>query len=191
MTRGPTLYLCRHGDTEWSPTRRLAGHTDLPLTKDGEVSARKLGERLKGIPFERVLVSPLRRAHQTAALAGFATAQEDARLREMNFGRYEGRTVDEVRRERPGWTYLRDGCPDGEGPTDVGHRADELLRNLEAIQGTVALFAHSVILRVLAARFLGLPPTSGSLFMMSPGALSILQYDPVEDSRAIKAWDLL
>jgi broad specificity phosphatase PhoE len=185
----PTLYLCRHGDTAWSPERRLAGRTDLPLVAEGEENARQLGHRLSTIHFERVLVSPLARARRTADLAGLR-AHIDDRLLEMSFGRYEGLTVDEVRAHHPGWTYLRDGCPEGEGPEDVGRRADDLLHDLGHVTGNVALFAHSVILRVLAARYLGLPPGSGRMFMLSPGALCVLTQDPVEDSRAIASWNV-
>jgi len=185
-----TLYLCRHGDTAWSSERRLAGRTDLPLIEVGERNARQLGERLRDVPFERVLASPLARARRTAELAGLgARAELDDRLLEMDFGRYDGLTVDEIRRDRPGWTYLRDGCPGGEGAGELGARADALLAELGALAGNVALFAHSVILRVLAARFLGLAPEAGRLLMLSPGALSILGYDPVDDSRAIAAWN--
>lgn len=188
--RDLTIYLCRHGDTEWSAQRRLAGHTDLPLIKRGEQNARQLGQRLCAVSFERVLVSPLARARRTAELACIGTAAEvDERLLEMDFGRYDGLTVEEVRRQQPSWTYLREGCPGGEGPADVGRRADALLADLESMSGNVALFAHSVILRVVAARFLGLDPGAGRMFMLSPGALSILAYDSVDDSRAIAVWN--
>lgn len=185
-----TIYLCRHGDTAWSAERRLAGRSDIPLVEHGERNAEQLGKRLEGIPFDRVLVSPLGRARRTAELAGFGPAAGvDARLLEMDFGRYEGLTVAEIRRDHPGWTYLRDGCPSGEGPDDLGRRADALLDELSLAGGRVLLFGHSVILRVLAARFLGLPPGSGRQLMMSPGALSVLGYDKVDDSRAIASWN--
>jgi probable phosphoglycerate mutase len=184
------LYLCRHGDTPWSAERRLAGRKDLPLAAHGEENARQLGRRLAGISFQRVLVSPLARARRTAELAGLAAAAEiDERLLEMDFGRYEGRTVEEIRAERPGWTYLRDGCPGGEGPEDLRRRVDAVLEELGAATGNVVLFAHSVTLRVLAARFLGLPPEAGAMFMLAPGALSILGYDHVGDARAIASWN--
>jgi broad specificity phosphatase PhoE len=187
---GPTLYLCRHGDTAWSGERRLAGRTDLPLVQIGEQNARQLGQRLSSASFARVLVSPLERARRTAELAGFgAVAQIDERLLEMDFGRYDGRTIAEIRQERPGWTYLRDGCPGGEDAADLGRRCDALLAELAATTGNVALFAHSVILRVLAARFLGLPPEAGRKLMLSPGALGVLGYDEVDDSRAIATWN--
>src|SRR5688572_12198412 len=119
-----TIYLCRHGDTAWSAERRLAGRTDLPLIEVGERNARQLGERLRDVSFDRVCASPLARARRTAELAGLgALAASDERLLEMDFGRYDGLTVEEIRRERPGWTYLRDGCPGGEGPLELGARA--------------------------------------------------------------------
>lgn len=187
---GTTIYLCRHGDTEWSPTRRLAGRTDLPLSGSGEDNARRLAPRLAAVGFDRVLVSPLRRARRTAELAGFAeVAVVDERLSEMNFGRYEGGVVAEIRRERPGWTYLRDGCPDGEGPDDVGRRVDALLAELRAAGGTSLLFAHSVVLRVLAARFLGFPPGHGRHLMMGPASLGVLTFDPMEDAPVISSWN--
>lgn len=85
--------------------------------------------------------------------------------------------------------HFREGCPGGEGPADLGRRADALLADLQSLSGNVALFAHSVILRVIAARFLGLAPGSGRMFMLSPGALSILAYDNVDDARAIAIWN--
>jgi broad specificity phosphatase PhoE len=185
-----TLYLCRHGDTEWSGYRRLAGRTDLPLVEHGEQNARRLGERLRNVSFERVLVSPLRRARRTVELAlPSVAAVVDERLLEMSFGRYEGRTVEEIRTEQPGWTYLRDCCPGGESPEDIGRRADALLAEVEPLRGNIALFAHSVILRVIAARYLGLPAGAGRSFMLSPGALCVLGYDVVDESRAIAAWN--
>jgi broad specificity phosphatase PhoE len=184
------LYLCRHGDTEWSPYRRLAGRTDIPLVARGEHNARELGERLRPVHFDAVRVSPLVRARRTAELAGLAGAAiVDERLLEMNFGHYEGQAVEEIRRERPGWTYLRDGCPGGESPEDIGSRADSLLADVTSQGGTVALVAHSVILRVITARYLGLPAGAGRNLMLSPGALCILGYDEVDESRAIDTWN--
>jgi probable phosphoglycerate mutase len=190
MTPTPTLYLCRHGDTAWSPSRRLAGRTDIPLTPQGEANARLLGQRLAGVRFDRVIVSPLLRAHRTAELAGFASvAAVDHRLIEMNFGEYDGLTLDQIRRQRPGWTYLKDGCPGGETPDDLARRADALLSDLAATSGVILLFGHSVILRVLTARYLGAPAGFGRHLMMSPGSLSILGYDGVDDAPAIASWN--
>jgi broad specificity phosphatase PhoE len=185
-----TIYLCRHGDTAWSPTRRLAGRTDLPLVEQGEANARQLGVRLQALTFDRVLVSPLGRARRTAELAGFAArAVVDERLIEIDFGVHDGSTVAEVRRTQPGWTYLRDGCPGGETADDVGRRVDAVLAEQRALGGTLLVFGHSVVLRVLAARFLGWPPGHARNLMMAPASLGVVTFDPVDDSPAISAWN--
>ncbi len=184
----PTLYLVRHGDTEWSPMRRLAGRIDLPLTEPGERNAEKLAPRLAAVAFDRVYTSPLVRARRTAELAGFAArAIVEPRLVEMDFGAYEGQTVQDIRRERPGYAYLKDGCPGGETADDLGRRVDMWLA--EQRDGTVLVFAHSVILRVLTARFLGLPPAGGRHFFFSPSAIGVLGWDAVEDAPAVQAWN--
>src|SRR5476649_45014 len=157
-----TIYLCRHGDTAWSGERRFAGRTDIPLSPEGEEAAVLLGKRLSKVRFDRVLVSPLSRARRTAELAGFK-AEVDQRLIELYFGEYEGRTRAEVAVSRPRWTYVRDGNPVGERVEDVGARIDSLLSDLtaagKAAPGQVLIFAHAVVLRVLAARWVGLPPS--------------------------------
>jgi probable phosphoglycerate mutase len=183
-----TIYLVRHGDTKYSPERRLAGRTDLPLTADGEANALKLAPRLAKLSFDRVYTTPLVRARRTAELAGFADrATIDPRLIEMAFGDYEGRTVQEIRTERPGYAYLKDGCPNGETAADLGARVDSWLA--EQTDGTVLVFAHSVIMRVLTARFLGFPPDAGRHFFFSPVAIGILGYDPVDAAPAVQVWN--
>jgi broad specificity phosphatase PhoE len=185
-----TIFICRHGDTEYSPTRRLAGSTDLDLTAAGEANARQVAQRLAGIAFDRVWTSPRLRARRTAELAGFADrAVIDARIAEMSFGDYEGHSVPDIRRTRPGWSYLRDGCPGGESPAELGARVDAFLADARGLTGVSLLFAHSVVSRVLTARYLGYPVADAGHFMMSPGAISVLGYDPIDDSPAIVAWN--
>jgi len=69
--RLPKLYLVRHGDTEWTDSRRKTGRTDLPLNERGEQRARRLGEELQQFCIAQVFTSPLLRASRTCALAGF------------------------------------------------------------------------------------------------------------------------
>jgi probable phosphoglycerate mutase len=125
MSRNPFVYLARHGETEWSRSGQHTSVTDLPLTAEGEKSARELGERLRALEVAKVLVSPLLRARQTCNLTGFGDAAEiEPDLVEWNYGQYEGRTTHDIRAERPDWQLFRDGCPGGESPAEVGAPAD-------------------------------------------------------------------
>lgn len=172
------LLLARHGETEWSAAGRHTSRTDLPLTKRGREVAERLAPRLAGRRFAVVLTSPLRRAMETCALAGLegkAEIRDD--LREWDYGDYEGSTTAEILQGRPGWSLWRDGCPEGEAPEGVGARADRLIAEARAAGGDVIAFGHGHMLRVLAARWLGLAPADGALFALATGTLSALGYE--------------
>ncbi|MGE3953859.1 MAG: histidine phosphatase family protein [Parachlamydiales bacterium] len=179
------LYLCRHGETEWSRDGKHTGTTDLELTEKGIEEAKALRKRLKGHRFTRVITSPLKRAKESCELAGLgdgAIVLPDAV--EWNYGDYEGRTTAEIQKERPGWAIFKDGCPGGETAADVGRRADRVIAQA---QGETALFAHGHFLRVLAARWIGLDPVYGRAFGLDTAALSILGY--VRGERAVLVWN--
>ncbi len=186
----PRVYLARHGETAWTISRQHTGRTDIPLTARGEANARSLGERLKGETFELVCVSPLGRACRTCELAGFsAHARPEADLLEWDYGADEGRTTAEIRTDRPGWYLFRDGCPGGESVDAVGARADRVVARLRAARGRVILFGHGHFFRVLAARWLGLPPGDARYFWLGTAALSILGYEHTLDEPAILLWN--
>jgi broad specificity phosphatase PhoE len=186
----PEVYLARHGETEWTISHQHTGRTDIPLTARGEANARSLGERLKGETFERVFVSPLGRARRTCELAGFGIqGRPEADLLEWDYGPYEGRTTAEIRAERPGWYLFRDGCPGGESVEAIGARADRVVARLKAARGRVILFGHSHFFRVLAARWLGLPPADARYFVLGTAALSALGYEHTMDEPAILLWN--
>ncbi len=186
----PEVYLARHGETEWTITRQHTGRTDLPLTARGEDNARGLRERLRGLAFDRVLVSPLQRARRTCELAGFGDrAVSVADLTEWDYGSYEGRRTDEIRQERPAWQLFRDGCPGGESVGEVSARAAQVIRQLRSLPGHVLLFGHGHFFRVLAARWLGLAPEQASHFVLGTAALSVLGYEHGLDSPAILLWN--
>ncbi|HEU4426041.1 MAG TPA: histidine phosphatase family protein [Pilimelia sp.] len=179
------LVLVRHGETEWTRSRRHTSYTDLPLTPQGEHQARAVAWLLRGRSIALVLTSPLRRAARTAELAGFPEAERDLDLREWDYGGYEGSTTAEIHRTRPDWNLWTDGVipgPDGhpgESPDEVGNRADRVLARIEPLlgdpgTGDVLLVAHAHFLRVLTARRLGLPPCAGSLFLLDTGTVSRL-----------------
>jgi broad specificity phosphatase PhoE len=189
-SRGPELlWIIRHTDTEWSADMRHTGRTDVPLSAVGRDAASRLRERLAGIHFASVVCSPLRRAKQTAELAGLACSRESAGLLEWDYGDYEGLTTVEIRRERPGWDMWRDGTPGGEDAAAVGARVDAVLAQLtsDAGGGPIALVAHAHVLRVLSARWLGLPPADGALFALEPGGIGRLGYE--RERRVLCGWD--
>jgi probable phosphoglycerate mutase len=162
----------------------------LPLTERGEHNAQSLGERLKGYRFAAVLSSPLKRALRTCELAGFGAAVEvDRCLLEWDYGKYEGRRSDDIHLERPDWQLFRDGCPGGESPSQVGDRADHVVRRVRAIEGDVLLFSSGHFLRVLAARWLGLAPGDGRYFLLSTASLSALGYEHDCSQPVIRLWD--
>jgi probable phosphoglycerate mutase len=149
-----------------------------------------LAQRLAGVGCARVLTSPLSRALRTCALAGFGSqAEVDADLQEWDYGQYEGRCTADIRQARPGWDLFRNGCPGGESVEAVGARADRVLARLRAVEGTVVVFSHSHVLRVLAARWLGLPAGAARYFVLSTAALSILGYEHTRDEPALRLWN--
>ncbi len=185
------VYFVRHGETAWSLTGRHTGRTDLPLTENGERQASRLGERLRQVAFTHVLTSPLQRARRTCALAGFgATAQVEPDLREWDYGAYEGLTTAAIREQEPGWNIFQSGCPAGESVELVSERADRVLANLRAMDGTVALFSHGHFLRALAVRWIGLPVREGRHFALDTASISILGYEPHSaETPVISAWN--
>jgi probable phosphoglycerate mutase len=173
-----TIWIVRHGQTEWSVAGKHTGRRDIPLTAEGEEQARKAGARLRPVSFAAVLASPLERARRTCELAGFgARAELVPDLMEWNYGDYEGRTAAEIRATRPDWHLFRDGCPGGEALQDVVVRADRVVARLRSATGNVLVFSHGHLLRVLATRWAGISPESGSRFGLAPASLSILGRD--------------
>ena len=186
----PMVYLARHGETEWSLAGRHTGLTEVPLTARGERNARRLGARLRGVRFDAVLASPLRRAARTCELAGFgALARVDPDLVEWNYGDYEGRRTKEIHVERPDWQLFRDGCPGGESPSDVGARADRVLGRVRSCTGSVLVFSSGHFLRVFAARWLGLEPGAGCMFLLETASLSVLGYEHGRAEPVIRHWN--
>src|ERR1700722_23586 len=145
--------------------------TDIPLTKNGELQAKWLGERLKGHAFQTILSSPLRRAAMTCELAGLLkNARLDSNLVEWNYGEYEGRTTEEIHKAAPHWNIFSNGAPGGETSADVSARVNKVLTQILPVRGDVALFSHGHFLRVLAARWLQLNGQEGRHFALFPGS---------------------
>jgi probable phosphoglycerate mutase len=186
----PAIYLARHGETAWSLSGQHTGLTDVPLTERGERNARRLGERLAGLAFAKVFTSPLQRAARTCELAGFgASAEVDRDLVEWNYGKYEGLRTVEILAQYPDWQLFRDGCPGGESPDQIGARADRVVSRVRAIKGNVLIFSSGHILRVLAARWLGLEPAAGRFFMLNTASVSVLGYENNLSQPVTRLWN--
>src|SRR5262249_30261656 len=169
----PTVYLARHGETAWSVSGQHTGLTDIPLTERGERNALRLRDRLQGLTFAWVLTSPLQRARRSCELAGFGkVARVDPDLVEWNYGAYEGRKTEDIRKDRPGWELFRDGCPGGESVADITARADGVIGRLRNLDGDGLIFSSAHFLRVLAARWCGLDVSAGRALYLSTAAVS-------------------
>lgn len=186
----PRIFLVRHGETEWSVTGQHTGSTDLPLTPRGDARASLLRERLKGIDVRFVWSSPLQRARRTCELAGFGQAMTiEPDLTEWAYGDYEGRTTADIRLERPNWSLFRDGCPNGENADQVGVRADRLIARIRDLNADILLFGHNHMFRVLAARWLGLPPRDAAFFQLAVASVSVLSFEHTPDEPVISLWN--
>jgi len=182
------VFAIRHGETAWSLTGQHTGTTDIPLTDNGRRLAESLRPVLAKETFARVFVSPMQRARETRELAALGSAAIiDPDLREWNYGEYEGLTPKQIHEQDPGWLIFRDGCPGGEAPEQIGQRVDRVIASIRAVDGNVGLFAHGHVLRVLVARWIGLPAGAGQHFLLDTGSLCVLGY--YRDIPAVKIWN--
>jgi broad specificity phosphatase PhoE len=188
---GVEIWLVRHGETEWSLDGRHTSWTDIPLTEHGRKRAEELREFLRGVRFEAVLVSPRARARETCEIAGLGEAAVvDDGLQEWNYGESEGKTTAEMRKVHgASWSVWTDPIVGGESVEQVGERADGVIERAVAAAGTgrVALFAHAHILRILAARWIGLPAVDGRLFALGTGSVSVLGFE--RETRVVAKWN--
>jgi len=186
----PQIWLARHGETTWSLSGQHTGRTDLPLTERGQKNAELLGKRLARRSFPAVFTSPLQRARRTCEIAGFAdSARVEPDLVEWDYGEYEGLTTAQILQRRPDWNLFRDGCPGGESVAQISARADRAVSKLRAANGDVLVFSSGHILRVIAARWLGMPASAGEHFALDTATLSVLGYLHNLAEPAIRLWN--
>jgi broad specificity phosphatase PhoE len=191
MERCVELWVVRHGETEWSASGKHTSRTDVPLTAQGRLRAERLRDYLKGTKFDAVLVSPMQRARETCEIVGLGgQAVVDEGLKEWDYGIYEGRTTAEIREKEPGWSVWTSEIKGGEAVEHVGERADGVIARALAAKGDagrVILFAHAHILRILAARWVGLPAVDGAMLALGTGSVSVLGWE--RETRVIERWN--
>jgi broad specificity phosphatase PhoE len=183
-----TIYLIRHGETEWAKNGRHTGRSDIPLTDTGREQAGFLLPIFDDVKFARILSSPLQRALETAKLAGLSSSVElDEELLEWDYGDYEGLTTKQIRERVSDWSIWTHLCPNGETIDQVSERADRVVARLRSIAGNVAIFSHGHLLRILVSRWIGLSADHGSRFLLGTSTLSILGYE--NECPVIKTWN--
>jgi broad specificity phosphatase PhoE len=188
--------MLRHGQTAWSMSGQHTGRTDIGLTPEGRAAARALTPHLRGHRFGLIACSPLRRAQDTAALAGLNPQVITDDLLEWDYGSFEGRTTAQIREDLadPGWViwdaHVASGDTPGEQSEDVAKRCARVIELCGPYldQGQdVALVAHGHVLRILTATWLGLPARDGRLFALETGTVSMLGFE--RDQRVIRLWN--
>jgi broad specificity phosphatase PhoE len=181
------VVLIRHGETAWSANRRHTGRSDIPLDAEGRASAAAVADLLRGWDFALVLSSPLSRAWDTARLAGLDPVPDDDLL-EWDYGKYEGLATEEIRTAIPGWSVWTHDVVGGESVDQVGARADRVIERALGAGGDAVLVAHAHFLRVLAVRWIGLPPGQGRHLTLDTGAMSVLGWE--RETRVIRHWNI-
>ncbi len=182
------IVLIRHGQTEWTKSGRHTGLSDIGLTDEGRAQALQLKQKVQKRQFAKVFCSPLQRARETCTIVGLdGLAEMRPELVEWNYGDYEGLTSEQIRKDKPGWTVFADGVPNGETIAEVGERADGIIQLALEAKGDVALISSGHILRILAARWVGLAPSEGRMLYLSTASLSVLGYE--REARVISMWN--
>jgi probable phosphoglycerate mutase len=184
------FYLLRHGETEWNAENRFCGSTDVPLSEAGRRQAKSLAERLNSIPFEALYSSPLKRALETARVISASVGLQpipDARLVELDYGQWEGKTLAEIMENDPKTFRAWDANPaqvappGGESGLEAQQRVVSFLDFLAAKhpQGDVLVVLHKTVCRLAICHVLGMSPSEyRRRLVLNNAALSIIQTQP-------------
>jgi len=167
VTEPVRLLLARHGQTVWHRENRYVSRTDIALDEIGHEQAWMLARRMREEKVDLVLSSPLRRALETAKPSAEGSGLEpktDERLRELDFGDWEGKTLAEIRETNPEMVRLFEdsaehGFPSGEPLQEGARRVTEVFADLRRSHAglTVLVVAHNTLLRLGLCRLLGIP----------------------------------
>ncbi|WP_316812540.1 histidine phosphatase family protein [Pedobacter heparinus] len=162
------VYLLRHGETKYNADgNRYCGRTDIDLTEKGIAQANLVNSQLKGMSFDAVYSSPLKRAQYTAEIAsGLKPVQTDERLIEVDFGGWEGKTKEEFIAENAGlWNSWMDDPAvakaggTGESAAEVVARVDDFYQEIlrKHPSGNILVVGHNGLNRLYLAHKLGMP----------------------------------
>jgi broad specificity phosphatase PhoE len=163
-----TIYLTRHGETEWNVLRKLQGWRDSALNEKGIAYAQALGKALQDVPFDAVFSSPSGRAHSTTQhILGERSLpiHTDERLKEMHLGEWEGKTQEEIKQYDATqlehfWSNPTLYTPQtGETYTDLLKRSTNFMKELteKYPNGTILLVTHAITLKSITTHYKQLP----------------------------------
>lgn len=181
------LTLIRHGQTDWNLAQRFQGQSDRPLNEAGKKQARALADRLSNQTFDGVYSSDLQRALETVhSVRKSDDLHTDPRLREVNFGDWEGLTYDEIKEKHPdalsAWEndIYKNAPPNGETLEQLAARVQSMLDELYAKHKdqTVLIVAHGGSLQVLICLALNVSPSMYWQFHLLPASLSEIAFYP-------------
>ena len=183
------LFLVRHGQTDWNINRRFQGQSDVPLNEAGRQQAAALANRLSRERIDVLFASDLQRTHETARIIAARHACEirvDARLREINFGAWEGLTYDEIKLNDPAAFAAREAdifttaAPDGETLNQLTARVKSVLNDLHTqyADQTILMVAHGGPLQILLCLALNLSPSKYWQFHLATASLSQIAFYP-------------
>lgn len=163
------FYFLRHGETTWNAEGRFCGSTDVPLSEAGRLQAQLLASRMKPLCVDALYSSPLRRALETARLIGEAVGCEavvDPRLAELNYGAWEGMTIEEIQRTSAATYYAWVADPGSLAPPEGGESGAQLIERATPFlsdvgqrhaSGNVVVVSHKTVCRLLACHIMGVP----------------------------------
>jgi broad specificity phosphatase PhoE len=179
-----TVYLVRHGVTDWNVARRIAGRLPgIALSADGRREAAAVASRLAALPIRAVAASPIERAHRTAAAIarahGLAVA-EDAAFTEREYARWQGMLSAEIRARDPDAVDAVARGDDVPGVEPVGAMAARMWNGMERLVArhpgeALVIVSHADPIRALIARIVGMPPARLRALEIGTASLSRLR----------------
>jgi alpha-ribazole phosphatase len=180
------LLLIRHGQTDWNIARRFQGQSDVLLNQTGKNQAKALAERLSSQHVDALYSSDLARAIETAKIIRKSEWHSDPRLREINFGDWEGLTYNKIKEKYPAALAEREtdiyknAPPNGETLEQLSARVQSMLNELYAKhkEQTVLIIAHGGVLQILLCLALNIKPTMYWQFHLSTASLSEIAFYP-------------
>lgn len=180
------LFMIRHGETDMNVKKAYYGSLDVPLNKKGEMQADLFADFFSDIELDKIISSPLIRAYDTAkkvALPKNISIEKDSRIKEQDFGKFEGMSYDEIHQsyasELKRWNddWINEAPLEGESFLGVYNRVVEFCQELRQMDGNILITAHMGTLRHISSILLNMPMESFWCFEFLQGCYSRLDLE--------------